>query len=416
MVNCSFKWLPVMALLAGFFVGCGGEAGAGGEGASSSSTSSSSSSSSSTSSSSGDMSGGQAYENADGIRGGQLYDTFWASETGFSVANSKLSNQAQIDTMAEHQSFFRCVDCHGWDRLGREGGYSNQAPSATRPRVADINLAKVSDISSPQALFNHIKAGANRRTLEADLSAYHPQNNAQTGDSMPDYGQILTDAQIWDIVKFLKESALDTTALYDLVLLSGDYPRQRGFLNMGVDGSAIAGDALYQTYCMACHGEDGTTLLVNSGAYTLGKFMRDKPFEAQHKIKFGTLGTIMGPILQNATLADVQDLYAALTDKTRYLDVKPQPEPQPDPDPQPDPQPDPAPAIDGEFAFLKHCSSCHSGAGEGTPRYGDVTGASASLINTKIQTIPIMAHLKPDDPAQAASLEEVEAIAQFLNR
>ncbi|BCD97353.1 c-type cytochrome [Marinagarivorans cellulosilyticus] len=367
----------------------------------------------SSSASSGDMTGGAAYQGADGIKGGHLYAQFWASETGFTLNNSELVDQAQLDVIAQKPLFFACSHCHGWDQLGQMGGNSNLAPNADRPRVADIDLALLAEISSPQALFNRVKDGTNRRSIDDTLADYEPSNNAAVGDAMPAYSDILTDAQIWDIVKFLKEEALDTTALYDLILIGGQYPRGRGFSNLGVDGSDVAGKELFASACADCHGVDGTAVLLAGGNFTVGKYMRNKPFIGQHKAKFGNLGSAMGPVLKGANLGDIQDLFAAMRDKNAFPDVKPEPELEPEPEPEPEPQPEP---IDGLLQFLRHCSSCHTGNGEGVQRFGDVTGASAELINFKIQTVPTMAHLKPDDLAQFATLEEIDAIAEFLRR
>ena len=44
-----------------------------------------------------------------------------------------------------------------------------------------------------------------------------------SGDGHPDFSKILSDAQIWDLVKFLKEGAFDVTELYS-VTLTGTYP------------------------------------------------------------------------------------------------------------------------------------------------------------------------------------------------
>ena len=373
------------------------------------------SASSSSQASSGDMTGGAAYQDADGIKGGHLYAQFWASETGFTLNNSELVDQAQLDVIAQKPLFFACSHCHGWDQLGQMGGNSNLAPNADRPRVADIDLALLAEISSPQALFNRVKDGTNRRSIDDTLADYDPSNNAAVGDAMPAYSDILTDAQIWDIVKFLKEEALDTTALYDLILIGGQYPRGRGFSNLGIDGSDVAGKELFANACADCHGVDGTAVLLAGGSFTVGKYMRNKPFIGQHKAKFGHLGSAMGPVLKDANLGDIQGLFAAMRDKNAFPDVKPEPEPEPDPEPEPEPEPQPEP-IDGLLQFLRHCSSCHTGNGEGVQRFGDVTGASAELINFKIQTVPTMAHLKPDDLAQFATLEEIDAIAEFLRR
>lgn len=389
---------------------CGGEA-SGGVTSSASSSSSSSSASSSSNSSSGlvDNSGGAAYQAANGLTGGRLYERFWAAETGFSLDNSKLSDTSQLDKIEAQADFYGCVNCHGWDRLGRQGGHSNRAPTPSRPRVADVDLVKLSDTTSPQTLFNRIKSGGNYRDFDEDLENYHPDNNSSVGDRMPKYSQILTDAQIWDIVKFLKEEALDTTRLYDLVLLDGQYPRARGFLNMGVEGSALAGDLIYAENCASCHGEKGTAIRLEGEFYTVGSFVRTKPHESQHLVKFGHLNGAIGAALTDITPSQMQDLFAALRDEAQYPSTATVPEPEPTPEPGPEP-------IDGEFAFLRHCSGCHSGGGEGPlrPRYGDVTGASAALINAMIQIEPNMHHLKPDDPAQAVPLEVVDAIAEFL--
>lgn len=160
---------------------------------------------------------------------------------------------------------------------------------------------------------------------------------------------------------------------------------------------------IFTEKCSSRHGAEGTRLHLDDGLYTLGSYMRSKPYEAQHIVKFGHLGTLMGPVLKNSPLSEIQDLFAAMRDADKYPNTRPDQGPEPEP-------------IDGALAFLRHCSGCHSGGGEGPgrPRYGDVTGASASLINTMIQTETNMRHLKPDDPAQAVSLEEVESIAAFL--
>ena len=410
MVTYLAKRIAIMVLLPAIVItaACGGDNPADDTGSSSSSSSASSSSSSSSSSSGNvDMSGGLDYQAANGITGGKLYAQFWAMETGLSLSNSKLTSQAQLDNIAAKEDFFSCAHCHGWDQIGRAGGNSNLAPTASRPRVADVDLAKVSEIASPQALFESIKHGVNRRSVEANLNNYDPINNSTVGDSMPDYSGILSDKQIWDIVKFLKEEALDSTALYDIVLLGNGYPQSRGFLNMGLAGNAAAGDSIFADNCSTCHGANGTQIMLDGGVRTVGSYIRSKPFEAQHIVKFGYLGSVMGPVLKDSSIDDIQDLFVAMRNEEKYPDTKTDAEPDPEPEP-----------IDGELAFLRHCSGCHSGAGEGSssPRYGDVTGASASLINFKIQNVPHMYHLKPDDPAQAVSLEEVEAIAEFLNQ
>ena len=136
---------------------------------------------------------------------------------------------------------------------------------------------------------------------------------------MPDYSEILTDQQIWDMVAFLKREAVDTTQLYDITLGAGAYPdRDRTFSNMGQGGDAANGDAIYADACGGCHGADGTAFLVDSGQYTVGAFARAKPYENQHKVKFGDLGSSMGAVMANAPISDMRDLFAALADEVPY--------------------------------------------------------------------------------------------------
>ena len=44
-----------------------------------------------------------------------------------------------------------------------------------------------------------------------NLATYDPATNAVEGDKMPDLSTLLTDAQIWDLVKFIKEGAFDVS-------------------------------------------------------------------------------------------------------------------------------------------------------------------------------------------------------------
>jgi mono/diheme cytochrome c family protein len=264
------------------------------------------------------------YPDNDGINGGRLYSKFWATETGFTLENSNLQSQAELDAITTRSDFFRCKQCHGWDRLGREGGYSNRAPKTSRPNVADFDLAAFSATATDQEMFDAIKTGAApRRDIATDLTGYDPAVDPIVGDQMPNYSQILTDGQIWELVTFLKVKALDTSLLYDITLDNGVYPdRGRSFSNIGLDGDAINGDNVYTDNCAGCHGADGTTILVDGGAFTLGAHFRSKPYEDQHKVKFGHLGSSMGAILANAPFSDIKDLMKAFTDTEKYPDVQ----------------------------------------------------------------------------------------------
>jgi len=255
-----------------------------------------------------------SYANANGIKGGIAYDKFWASETGFDQ-----NDTAKINVVSAKSDFFRCKQCHGWDQLGRIGGYINRAPSASRPNIASVNLFTSAKSKTAQELFTLIKTGSTpaiRRSLTVDLSTYNPTSNNTIGDQMPNYGQILTDAQIWDLVKFLREEAVDVSLLYDAAL-SGTYPTgSMAISNLGKDGSATAGDSFYSSTCAMCHGATGKAFLVDGNAFTVGRHIRSKPYEDQHKVKHGNPGTSMVPMV--ATTTDLKNLYKAMTDTVKF--------------------------------------------------------------------------------------------------
>lgn len=252
------------------------------------------------------------YTNANGLNGGKLYDKFWATETGFNQSDTNLVRYGQ------YADFFRCKQCHGWDLLGRGGSYINRGPRTTRPNIANLDLLQIAKTKSYSELFTLIKTGSNpsiRRSVSADLSTYDPTSNSTVGDQMPNYSQVLSDKQIWDLVKFLKTELIDVRDLYDFTT-SGTYPTGSiTYSNIGKGGTAAAGDTFYAPNCASCHGANGKLIIVD-GSFSVGSFLRSKPNEAQHKVKFGQLGTSMQAF--NTTLQQMKDLYKALTDTTKY--------------------------------------------------------------------------------------------------
>lgn len=250
--------------------------------------------------------GNADYDLADVTRGGISYDLFWNASTGFDQASPL------IGTFNAKSDFFRCKQCHGWDQLGSAGFYINRRPNSSRPNISAVDLASLSRSRTAEQLFLAIRtgSGATRRPPTADLSTYNPATNSVVGDQMPDYSAIMSDRQIWDLVRFLKDGAFDVTLLYDMTV-TGVYPTGSvSFSNIGKDGSASTGASIYASKCEFCHGSDGKARSLEG--QSLGAFLRGKPNEAQHKIRFGQLGTVMGPT--PLTLAEMKGLYRFLSD------------------------------------------------------------------------------------------------------
>jgi len=249
-----------------------------------------------------------AYNNASFSKGGIMYNSFFSVEAGFDTLNV---NYLNIKT---HGAFFQCKQCHGFDGLGSNGAYINRAAKTTRPSVASVDLDEAAKNDSYQELFDAIKETDGRRDISFDLSTYDPATATKMeGDKMPNFNQILSDAQIWDLVKYLKEGRLDLSQLYD-VTYSGTYPTGTAtYTNIGKDGNAANGNAFFTANCAVCHnadgkGEDGTIV---------GNFIRNRPSEAQHKIRYGQLNTDMiGQFAMNVT--QMKDLFKACSDSLTY--------------------------------------------------------------------------------------------------
>jgi len=252
-----------------------------------------------------------AYDNADLAKGGIMYDKFWASESGFSQSDA---NIAKFNASAD---FFRCKQCHGWDGLGNAGSYNNRGPKTTRPNISGINLYQLAQTMTSTELYEAMTKTAGRRSISYNLSTYDPATNATEGDKMPSLTEILSDAQIWDMVKFMKEGMFDVSQLYDATY-TGTYPTGKSvFANVGKDGNEAAGNTFYSANCAGCHGADAKTITVEG--MSIGKFTRSKPNEVQHKVKYGQLGSAMAGEF-DITVTNMKDLYKALANSTKYPD------------------------------------------------------------------------------------------------
>jgi mono/diheme cytochrome c family protein len=174
---------------------------------------------------------------------------------------------------------------------------------------------QIAKTKTAQELFDAMKKSAGRRDVSFDLATYDPATNSTVGDQMPDYSKILTDSQIWNIVKFLKEGAFDVSQLYDATY-TGTYPAGKAvYSNIGKDGDAAKGIVYYNTKCAMCHGVKGDNFLMENMA--VGAFTRNKPYEVQQKVKYGQLGSSMTGDF-GITLSTMKDLFRAMADTIAF--------------------------------------------------------------------------------------------------
>jgi len=206
-----------------------------------------------------------AYDAADGIRGALLYDH---------VVNEKLING---DHITAKPNFVRCKSCHGWDLKGRDGVLIDKKSSDTYPVVADVNL--ISDTRVNDDIREIYDAIANVGS--------HDPNSGDYTQQMPDYTKIITSEDIWDLVKFIKETGHQTDDFYTLTT-TGTYPNgTKSFSNIGKNGNAAAGLVTYNAKCASCHGADGSKINIYCKGIWLGNMFRDDPHEIQHKAVWG---------------------------------------------------------------------------------------------------------------------------------
>ncbi len=253
-----------------------------------------------------------AYDAADGLQGARLYDH---------VINYQREAGKTVDAaIIAKPDFFRCKSCHGWDLLGQKGVLINKPGSATYPVVAAGNLYTYAKAHSIREVFDAVKHAGGR----------HFTSPVVINDAMPNYGEFLTDAQIWNLTKFLKETAHNVSDFYDMTT-TGNYPTgTRVFSNIGKGGNAANGQVVYDAKCKSCHGADGTTINVycKNPRLVIGVMLREDPHEIQHKSIWGMPNDIdhfeggcptaaAMPII-NITDQDIRDMMAMGQNTTKF--------------------------------------------------------------------------------------------------
>ena len=264
----------------------------------------------------------EAYDGADAVNGGRMYDKFWADETDYT---DPVDQSIASGTIEDYGDFYRCKGCHGWDQLGNSASYIDRGPTTSRPSVASIKVFNFVASNDIRAIFDAIKNIGGRAV---DSSVTGDGTNG-SGDGHPDFSKILTDKQIWDLVKFLNEKAFDVTQLYD-IQTSGTYPAgERSFVNVGAGGDVEAGVSFYDANCAGCHGangrDDGNGNIISFNeeiGRSMGEFVREKPYELQHKAVYGNLGSTPAMLgVPGATLDEIKNMFAALADTDAYPDL-----------------------------------------------------------------------------------------------
>lgn len=251
----------------------------------------------------------EAYTKADGLAGGAAYSQWW-------IAAAKGAGTAPATSVSTE--FYRCKTCHAWDGLGNAASYANRTGQSTlsagRPDVSSVNLRSAIATASYQQLYDLVARPGARSIDAAD-------------NTHPDYSQRLTSAQVWNLVKFMREEWVPAGELYDIEVKGPAIYVDRTqtppkvisptvtYTNIGAKGDATRGLGIHIIKCTVCHGSDGKRVPLEG--MSLGQFVRAKPQEAWFKVKFGNPGSGMLPGLVTS-VQDLQDLYAVYARPTDF--------------------------------------------------------------------------------------------------
>ena len=257
------------------------------------------------------------YTAADGILGGTAYSKWYITASGGMDGLDAYGLTVDSD-------FVRCKACHAWDGQGNAGSYATRDGVSTlndgRPDVSSFNLRSTIVRMSIDELYDLI-ARPSGRTMAAEDSRH------------PDFTAFLTDEQIWNLIKFMREEWIDPNDLYDLEVQGPTMHIDPDtgllvkptlvFSDIGKDGDAANGAIVMANVqpvgCLSggCHGADGTSIDLDGNS--LGSFARNKPYELWHKAKFGE-PPAMAPGLVTAT-SDIKDMYKELSNEAKYPDL-----------------------------------------------------------------------------------------------
>ena len=117
----------------------------------------------------------------------------------------------------------------------------------------------------------------------------------------PYFFEYLSDSEIWDLVKFLRE---------------GQAPIEDAIDNNGQGkGDIASGKVLYNAHCSSCHGMNGNMIDFKGkkdGIQGVGWLANDNPQESIHKIRWGHPGSDMPSMIVDINLME-QDAINILT-------------------------------------------------------------------------------------------------------
>jgi thiosulfate dehydrogenase len=208
----------------------------------------------------------------DAVRGGALYDNWFAAlKVAPPMTDHPLwaSRTDMTSNTLKGADTWRCKECHGWDYKGAQGAYGS---------------------------------GSHKTGFAGILGS--TKSEAEIVDSLKNkhgYGQIgLSDAALSDLATFVKQDLIDTS---QIVISDKTFK-----------GDTAKGKTIFASTCQVCHGENGLNTMPTGSAGMFdefpGKIASDNPWEFTHKVRYGQPGYEMPPQAKVLTIAQLGDLGA----------------------------------------------------------------------------------------------------------
>ncbi len=218
-----------------------------------------------------------AHQGAAIVRGGAMYDKWWAVIGADTPTIDHPLWALRPDTDSNSRTgadTWRCKECHGWDYKGVNGAYGS---GSHRTGIAGILYTTK---TAPE-VFELIKTDHG-------------------------YGAVgLSDEDIWDLTVFVLEGLINTDSIIDPNgVFIGNLSTGQMLYDSGI-GTNVA--------CAACHGQLGLSPPPGHTEFDdyVGLISSENPWEFQHKVQFGQPGTAMpGSVVGGGTILDVADLGA----------------------------------------------------------------------------------------------------------
>jgi mono/diheme cytochrome c family protein len=191
---------------------------------------------------------------------------------------------------------YRLKNFFGWDLRGKAGLYGPD--HAAKPYVLPIDLLD------------------DTRSVD-ELAAWFSDG----GQGLPGFGEVLTPEEIDDLAAFVVAMRTGDLARADQVWTLSKAAENHYELLDG--GDAERGRQTIAATCAACHGADGTAMLIDDGEFTLGSFGRQMAYEGWMKVLVGHPGSVMGPQVDVEASDEQQaqqilDVFAALCDRQAF--------------------------------------------------------------------------------------------------